>query len=401
VRQNIDFSRIAVRNNHAITETLMLYIFGTLFPEAPDAGEWRENGKRWFEEEITYQIYADGSYLQFSMNYHRVAVQLLTLAIRFAEKAGEKFSPTVYQRARASLSFLQFFQDSMTGRLPNYGNNDGALFFKFSGKNFRDYRPQLEALALALGQVSEPEYDDGNWYGRSVISLREQHAAGAELRIFPEGGFAGMRRPDSLLFFRCGKHRDRPSQADNLHVDLWYKGQNILRDAGTYKYNASQEDIRFFFGTESHNAVMLDGADQMLKGPRFVWLNWSQALNLTSSETKETQVLNGEISAFRHLSKGIRHRRKIQSLLKSEEWHIEDSFFGADGRNKTILWHPGPDFNNNFRMEVRDEAGVLLEPETREGWYSDTYGQKEPALYWAFSTKSSFLSTQIIKRNPE
>ena len=31
-----------------------------------------------FEKEIDYQIYKDGTYLQFSMNYQRVVVQLLT-----------------------------------------------------------------------------------------------------------------------------------------------------------------------------------------------------------------------------------------------------------------------------------------------------------------------------------
>ena len=72
VRTNINFSRIAVRNNHAITETLALYLVGMLFPQFPEAKDWKKNGKRWFEEEIKYQVAEDGTYLQFSMNYHRV-----------------------------------------------------------------------------------------------------------------------------------------------------------------------------------------------------------------------------------------------------------------------------------------------------------------------------------------
>ena len=30
----------------------------------------------------------------------------------------------------------------------------------------------------------------------------------------------------------------RPSQADALHLDLWHRGVNLLRDAGTFSYNA-------------------------------------------------------------------------------------------------------------------------------------------------------------------
>ena len=77
---NINFSRKTVRNNHAITEVLMLYLSGLLFPFFPETKTWKQKGKQWFEEEISYQIYEDGTFLQFSHNYHRVLIQLLTWA---------------------------------------------------------------------------------------------------------------------------------------------------------------------------------------------------------------------------------------------------------------------------------------------------------------------------------
>jgi hypothetical protein len=45
VYENINFSRIAVRNNHAITESLGIYTFGILFPFFEDANKWKKNGK--------------------------------------------------------------------------------------------------------------------------------------------------------------------------------------------------------------------------------------------------------------------------------------------------------------------------------------------------------------------
>lgn len=403
VRQNIHFSRIAVRNNHAITETLMLYIFGSLFPEAPDAAEWKSNGKRWFEEEIAYQIYPDGSYLQFSMNYHRVLVQLLTLAIRFAEKSGDQFAATVYLRASASLRFLRFFQDPVTGWLPNYGANDGALFFRFSSSHFRDYRPQLEALDLALGKSFTGLNEDACWFGKSSDGVIQSLLAAEEkpgsygMQLFSDGGFAGIRTPASVLFFRCGRHKDRPSQADNLHLDLWYEGKNILRDAGTYKYNASPEDIRYFFGTLSHNAIMVDGQDQMKKGPRFVWLNWSQAISLGAVEGEGYITLSGEISAFGQIAPGITHKRSIQAFQDRTEWLVVDELTAAGGREAALLWHPGPDFSPAFCLEVRDANGNVLSPEVINGWYSESYGVKEPAPFLSFRSKAGFFSTRIYK----
>ena len=403
VRQNIGFSRIAVRNNHAITETLMLYIFGTLFPKAANAREWKESGKQWFEEEIGYQIYPDGSYLQFSMNYHRVVVQLLTLAIRFAERSGERFAELVYERAAASLEFLRFFQDPVTGWLPNYGANDGALFFRFSQAHFRDFRPQLEALALSLNLPMLSESEDGYWFGKGSgffvqkPKLTYPASWNSGLKIFPDGGFAGIRTREWILFFRCGSHADRPSQADNLHLDLWYQGKNILRDAGSYKYNAAKEDIRYFFGTESHNAIMLNGEDQMQKGPRFIWFNWTQALHLSGEEDAEKFILSGEISAFQHLAPGIRHRRTIRAFRNRPEWIIEDEIMEAGGRELMLLWHTGPDFSSDFRLEVTDSAGNILFPGQKEGWYSECYGVKESAPYLVFRSAENKFITRICK----
>ena len=106
VRKNINFSRISVRNNHAITETLTLYLIGLLFPSFPGASEWKRKGKKWFEQEIEYQFEPDGTYLQNSMNYQRVVTQLLTLAIALADRNGETFSKVVYDRAYANVNFL-------------------------------------------------------------------------------------------------------------------------------------------------------------------------------------------------------------------------------------------------------------------------------------------------------
>ncbi len=399
VWENIEFSRIAVRNNHAITETLALYIFGTLFPDAPDAAKWKTKGKAWFEEEIGYQIYPDGSYLQFSMNYHRVVVQLLTLAIRFSEKQGDSFKPVVYQRADKTLRFLQFFQDPVSGQLPNYGANDGALFFQFTDLPYRHYSSQLNALHAALhGQdiAGSPHTEEAQWFGYPKKALLPEIASIPEkLQVFGSGGFAGVKEKDTLTFFRSGTHKDRPSQADNHHVDLWFEGENILCDAGSYKYNAGEEDIRFFFGTRSHNTVMIDSKDQMVKGPRFVWMKWSQSIGLSAREEENGWTLSGEIEAFRQIRKGIRHKRTVHKVRGKAIWTITDEITGLKGEDVQVIWHPSPEFGKKFTMTVRDVDGTVISPDVQSGWYSGLYGTKEEAAYWIFTSQSTKITTQI------
>src|SRR5690606_14554990 len=87
--------------------------------------------------------------------------QLFTWAFKSADFFGEKFIKEVYERAHKSLVFLHSSQDRSTGWLPNYGNNDGALFFKLNSCDYRDYRPQLNVLHVLL--TGKPLYQEGDW----------------------------------------------------------------------------------------------------------------------------------------------------------------------------------------------------------------------------------------------
>ncbi|QKG80231.1 heparinase II/III family protein [Tenuifilum thalassicum] len=274
VYHNINFSRIAVRNNHAITETAMLYLSKYLFPFIPDTEEWSKKGKKWLLKEIDYQIYEDGSYLQFSHNYHRVVIQILTWVLKINELNNIHFDSNLFDKFKKTLVFLYNHQDDQTGWLSNYGNNDGALFFPLNNNHYRDFRPQLQAFGLLLGfKLYNQLYEDSFWYGLDNVGEKVEKDS---LLNYTIGGFYGFREKDVLTTIRCGAYKDRPSQADALHLDIWYKGENILFDPGTYKYNTDEKYIKFYNGTKGHNTLSIGQYDQMLRGPRFIWFYWTK-----------------------------------------------------------------------------------------------------------------------------
>lgn len=395
VYSNIDFSRIAVRNNHAITETLDLYFVGLLYPFFPEAEKWKIEGKRWFEEEIAYQVYKDGTFLQFSMNYHRVVIQLLTWAVRINSLHDKPFKDVVYDRAKASLKFLSACMNDENGMLPNYGANDGALFFKFNNNEFRDYRPQLEALAAALGIAWQTNtFEDKYWYGCAQVSA-EKKQVGLALSSFNDGGYYIIKDENSLSFIRCGSYKDRPSHADNLHLDLWVNGENIMRDAGSYKYNTDEETLRYFFGTSSHNTVMLEGYDQMLKGSRFIWYYWSQALGAGLKEYDEYVEFTGTIQAFHHVGKYITHTRKVRKYKNKLRWEIEDELKHNTPYAMLQIWNPAPDFLKEYNIAAFSKDGGSLSYQTQPGWYSGLYGKKESTEKLVFKTQENYIKTVI------
>jgi hypothetical protein len=396
VYHHIDFSRIAVRNNHAITETLMLSLSEILFPFIPETKSWSQKGRAWFEQEIDYQIYNDGTFLQFSMNYHRVVIQLLSFGISLTEINGKPFSKYVYDKSYKSLKFLYQCLQEENGFLPNYGSNDGALFFPLSDTNYRDYRPQLNTLhKIIVGKHLYKDNllnEDSNWFVSKITSSRHQYNSLEKkfgCQSFDVGGYYLLREHNSFTFIRCGKHKDRPAHADNLHIDIWVNGQNILRDSGTYKYNTNKEEINFFTGTASHNTVMIGENSQMLKGSRFIWYYWSQALSAKWVEKDDSYVFEGAISAFRFLNRKSIHNRKIVKHKNELIWTVVDEVLNLNHKPKFQIWNC-----DDYHIEISaSEEGNPSISKIQDSYFSDYYGSKQKGTAKKFEFKEKIVTT--------
>ncbi|ARN70868.1 hypothetical protein BST91_03995 [Nonlabens tegetincola] len=392
VRNNIHFSRIAVRNNHAITETLMLYLSHLLFPFIPESKKWSQYGLKWFEQEIDYQIYDDGTFLQYSMNYHRVVVQLLTWGIRLNDLNGLRFRESVYKKAQLSLNFLDTCLDEQSGKLPNYGSNDGALFFKFTDLDYRNYTSQLDDLRMALNNEAVLPSESFAWYGMEKPTFVKRNQP--EVSKFDKGGYYIINEEGTKTFIRCGAYKDRPAQADNLHLDIWVNGKNYLWDCGSYKYNTEDKYLKHFMGTTGHNTLSVGGNDQMLKGGRFIWYKWVKRVK-ASLKKENAYRFNGSIKAFRHLG-GIVHNRKVIKIPNKLEWKVIDIV--RDTKNNTITqhWHVNPDLFEKVTFAAKDSLNNELSYEIKEKWYSSYYGVKEKSIEVSFSTQTNSIQTQII-----
>ena len=394
VYSNIDFSCIAVRNNHAITECSMLYIGGLLFPEFPESAKWKKVGLKRLVKEVEYQIYPDGTHLQYSTNYHRVVLQTLTYVLALMNANQESVPDILLERYCKSIEFLFRCQDEKTGWLPNYGGNDGALFFPLSDADYRDYRPQLDAAYyLATGKNLYPEiFEERKWFCSNTKTFHNQFELKPQDGFFrfDDGGMYIIHDQGTMTFFKCTSYsKNRPSQADDLHLDIWVDGKNVLNDAGSFQYNTSPEDILYFFGTESHNTVMLDDQSQMKKGPRFIWFNWTPEAHFKFEERDDQWILNGKILAFQTLGKSIYHERTMRKMKGSSTWKITDMIINKpEGSKMRQLWHT---CDKNI-LSIGSSCNTRVE---KEGFASNTYGEKIKNLQIEFQTQNNTIDTTI------
>ncbi|MBT7171612.1 MAG: alginate lyase family protein, partial [Phycisphaerales bacterium] len=290
IASNIDYAR-RQHSNHSTSEAAGLYLLSTLLPTLKRAKEFRATAERELLYDATHHIKPDGSYLQHSLNYLRLAMHDFLWVVALAKANGQTLDPKLPAALRTSRDFLYQLQDE-TGRVVNYGANDGALLCPWSGCYYLDYRPMLGALSFALDNTRL--YPPGPWdeeamwfFGNDFLAAPATANPPARTsHQFSAGGYYTLRTSRAWAMLRCHTYRSRPAQADQLHLDLWVDGLNLLRDMGSFAYYDPplKRNLKFS-STAMHNTVEIDGQNQMIKGPRFYWIRLSKGHVERADET--------------------------------------------------------------------------------------------------------------------
>lgn len=341
IRANINYA-ISQENNHAISEALGLWTIAVLIPEFPESRNWKKIGQRILVHECRRQIYNDGSYVQHSLNYHRVVLDDLMWCIRLGEINDTPLPRIVYDRFSRACDWLVQMIDDTSGRVPNYGSNDGANVLPLACCDYTDYRPTAQAahwIAHRTRYLSTGPWDEKLLWigGQESLTANVDATPRATNWSAPDGGYYILRGTRSWLMTRCGDFRDRPHQADLLHVDLWCNGENILRDGGSYAYFHADESIQHYFrSTAAHNTVEIDRRDQMVKGPRFLWYFWPEGRPHKIQHGNATSLLEFENLSYRWMDRCIRHRRTI--VRNGDNYSIVDELESKQRHVARIRW---------------------------------------------------------------
>jgi len=287
VDANIDYAAKAVKNNHSLSEAVGLILFGLYFKQFDESDKLLKKGILYLQKESNYQIYQDGSYIQHSFTYQRLALDILSFVLMTSKKVGFNLPIEIKQRHQKMISFLNTFVQE-NGWLPNYGTNDGANLFPIANSDYRDFRESLNfASAISSQNILYPHSDTLiQFFG--IITNKQQDLE--KLKEFNFGGYYILRNKNLFIFSRCHSYKDRPAQNDMLHVDIWYKGKNIFCDAGSFSYNTDKKFKNNFNGTIGHNTIMINNDNQMEQVLNFGWSNWtkSKLINISDDQFEGT-----------------------------------------------------------------------------------------------------------------
>jgi hypothetical protein len=357
-------------NNHLLTEAAALYTAGLALPDHPDAPKWQALGQKWLTWCFTHQVDAYGEYVQHSSNYHRLMLQTalwikaLTTKDTKEHEGEQKGSLRAFscpswmnpENLALATHWLLSLLDPDSGRVPNLGANDGALLFPLSAQPFDDFRPVAQAAARAFldySQAPGPWDEMALWFGlpRTESQLEIPRYPGDHLYA-----------PHSWGYLRAIKFKSRPSHADQLHFDLWWRGLNVAQDAGTYLYNALPPWDNRLTSTLVHNTVSVDGQEQMIRAGRFLYLDWADASSKRHFETgadfaQSAQRVSARTYAYARL--GIRHDRTVTVSLAPPAHPAQFAPQRARDRRGQVAGV------NDERWQVKDELlNIRLQPHT-------------------------------------
>lgn len=384
---------ISQDNNHGTSEAAALFVGGSwLYSQGVSEGQrWQNLGRKWLENRAARLIAVDGSFSQYSVNYHRLMLDTFSMVEVWRRHFDlPSFSVRLQSRLIAASQWLAAVVDPETGNAPNLGANDGARLLALTDGDGRDFRPSVHlAMVLFAGcQAYCHPHPDSRWsqflnmplYWLS-ITLPDCIMTTPRSQVFDDGGYAILRKNRVMALLRYPRFRFRPSQADLLHVDLWKDGINLLRDAGTYSYNAEPEYQRYFPSTASHNTIEFDSRDQMPRLSRFLFGDWLKTDAIAPLKVDEENI---SFAASYRDSKGVNHKREI--ILSDCKLMVLDQIDGFT--NKAILrWRLAPGdwqmdgakITNQFDCLNIRATMPIIRMQLVIGWESLHYLQKTDA----------------------
>jgi hypothetical protein len=261
----------AVPNNHLVANLVGLLVVGLLFPELPGASRQVARAVAGLRMQVEAQVHPDGTSFEGSVPYHRLSVELFTLAWVVACETGVDLGSTYASRLQGMYRATRAWC-SDEGLAPQIGDNDSGRALAFRDRDAREqgYLVPLGAALFADTYLAEGAFPDEAAWLLGAEGLERFRALApavpAASESFPEGGFHVLRGAGAVVTVSAGAQGQRGvgghSHNDKLSFELHLGGRPVLVDPGTGTYTRDPAVRNAFRGTAAHNTLQVDGAEQ-------------------------------------------------------------------------------------------------------------------------------------------
>ncbi len=380
-------------HNWTTMEMNGLALAGLSFPEFKVSDDWADYALKTMTTEINRQVYPDGLQTELSTKTQWVALQRFeSLASNF-QKAGRKISDEYLQRIEEMYNYLAYCMRP-DGYQPINSDADR--------ENLR------ERVLIAAEKLNRPDWE---WVATNGESGREPNQRPSI--TFPWAGIhitrSGWDENAHWSFFDFGAYGTGHQHRDKLHLSISAYGKDLLVDGGRFThedYFSFDPKIwrGYFRSSFSHNVLLVNGKGQNA-GPKVASAPLINGLNYLHGENYDYAYGTFK-EGFEGDEVDITHSRSVL-YIHDLCWVVMDLVETSQPINIEALWHFAPELPVNikdFEAVSSLESGPNLrvvpvsdltwktniikaqEEPYKQGWYSETYGKKEPNATVTYST---------------
>jgi hypothetical protein len=334
-----------------------LYHIGTLAPFAKEAESWRNYAAERLRKETEIQVYPDGAQYELAPGYHNVALRNMLAIPRLAEIYGRKV-PDGYLAGLEKMFAYDLLAMQPDGSLPEWNDSGRGSVREMLAEGAALFPQRRNFLWAATEgkQGSPPDHTSHYFPWAGQVILRSGWDCNALFLGFEVGPFgAGHQHEDKLSAVIFA---DRP----------------LLVEGGIYPYDASKWRS-YVLGSQAHNVVLVDGAEQNRRARRETFLA-KEPLDADFQSNEKFDFARGVYAD--DFAGGIRARHEREILFDKPNglFVIRDRLAALDGKSHLYeaLWHLDTDKlhgepakgiyetqsaqQSNLRMVVEKAAGL-------------------------------------------
>ena len=251
-----------IMSNWGIIENHGLFLAGVMLPPTQRTAAYRAEALRRLSQEVSFQVYPDGMHWEQSPMYHNEVLHCLLDVLLLSDQNGIAVPENLRETARA-MCYACLYSQKPDGNMISMGDSDEMSFRPTLTRGAYQFHDGV----LKSGACQVLDYDSvwdlGAAAAEEYAAILPQTPPETAKAFFDSGNFyfrSGWGADDVFLHFHCGTMGAGHGHADQLHVDLFSRGEDILLDAGRYTYVDGPER-RELKSPCAHNTCTVNGKD--------------------------------------------------------------------------------------------------------------------------------------------
>jgi len=279
----------SAQGNHLLFEAQRMIYAGGFFPEFKNAPIWRKEGIDILNKEIKKQVFADGYQYELSPNYHVGCIEIFLRALRMAQLCGiEKEFPQSYENTVESMIMANISASYPNATLPMFGDAklENAKKMQKKYTEWLEVFPNNEIIRYFASKGKEgntPNYLSKALDNCGFYTFRN-----------------GWDKKSTVMIMKAGPSGHFHCQPDNGTFELWYKGTNLMPDAGCYVYSGNEEIKKmreWYRQTRVHQTLTLNNENINL-GAKQLYYKTSNKLDVAQYENPSYDNLKHKRTVF-------------------------------------------------------------------------------------------------------